>query len=68
LIKGVKGKDEPTTEKCADCQQEKKPDELTTIKDTSGKDIKICSDCKQKRDNPQDDPNRKPNNPENEKK
>jgi len=35
--------------KCADCQSLKKPDELLTIQD-QGKDIKVCSDCKQKRD------------------
>ncbi|RIA82836.1 hypothetical protein C1645_834756 [Glomus cerebriforme] len=58
-------KDEPTTKKCDDCQQDKKPNELTAIQD-QGKDIKVCADCKQKRDDqkpPQDDPNRKPDKP-----
>lgn len=35
--------------KCADCQNLKKPDELLTIQD-QGKEIKVCADCKQKRD------------------
>jgi hypothetical protein len=60
-------KDEPTTIKCSDCQQEKKETELITIKDNN-KDIKVCSNCKTKRDN-KDKPTEEPNKPnlENEK-
>jgi len=36
--------------KCADCQTQKKSNELLTIQD-QGKEIKVCSDCKQKRNN-----------------
>jgi hypothetical protein len=50
IVHGAKEKDDPITEKCADCQQEKKPDELITIKDNN-QDIKVCQACKTKRDN-----------------
>ena len=53
IIYGAKVKDKSITEKCADCQQEKKKEELITIKDNNNKDIKYftqISDNKKKFD------------------
>ncbi|KLL04535.1 MAG: hypothetical protein MRERV_19c018 [Mycoplasmataceae bacterium RV_VA103A] len=60
-IYGGKKEDEPTTEKCADCQTKKNSNELLTIQ-VQDKEIKICQACKTKRDNKPEIP--KPDKPE----